>query len=156
MTKPYWKPNATVASVTERNGEYLMVQERASGVLVLNQPAGHLDQGESLLQAVVRETLEETAQIVRPVALIGVYMSRYKNEVEGVDATYLRFAFLCEWLGSEAGRKLDEPVEQALWLSAQQIAARQSEHRSALVSQTLDDHLRGRRFPLDLIYTHGQ
>ncbi len=153
--KPYWKPNATVASVTERDGCYLMVQERASGVLVLNQPAGHLDQGESLLQAVTRETLEETGHAVKPVALIGVYMSRYQNAVEGVDATYLRFAFLCEWQSHDSTRVLDKPVEQALWLSAADIAARRAEHRSILVSQTLDDHLAGKRFPLDLIYTHA-
>jgi 8-oxo-dGTP pyrophosphatase MutT (NUDIX family) len=155
MTKPYWKPNATVASVTQRNGQFLMVQERAEGRLVLNQPAGHLDKGESLLQAVARETLEETAQVVRPVALIGIYMSRYQDASQNIDATYLRFAFLCEWVDEQVGRVLDQPVERALWLGGDEIAARASEHRSILVAQTLNDYLRGQRYPLDLIYTHG-
>jgi 8-oxo-dGTP pyrophosphatase MutT (NUDIX family) len=154
MTTLYWKPSATVASVTQKGDRFLMVQERASGVLVLNQPAGHLDQGESLLQAVTRETLEETGHIVRPTALIGVYLSRYKNLAENIDATYLRFAFVCEWISEEPGRVLDAPVEQALWLTSEQIQQRQAEHRSVLVSQTLDDYLRGQRFSLDLLYTH--
>ena len=91
----YWKPNATVAAVVEQDGRFLMVEETTREGLRLNQPSGHLDPGETLAQAVVREALEETAHHVEPIACVGVYMSRYRYEPTDTDVTYLRFAFAC-------------------------------------------------------------
>jgi 8-oxo-dGTP pyrophosphatase MutT (NUDIX family) len=149
-----WKPNVTVAAVVERDGRFLMVEEHTRDGLRLNQPAGHLDPAESLEQAVVRETLEETAQRVQALACVGVYLSRYRHAAQGIDVTYLRFAFACRWLGHEPGRALDDGIERAVWLTADEIRARAAEHRSPQVQRCIDDHLAGRRYPLDLIHTH--
>ena len=149
----YWKPNTTVAALVERDGEVLMVEETTPEGLRLNQPAGHLDEGESLLQAVVRETLEETAWRVEPVALLGIYMARYRRLREGVDITYLRYAFLCRALSHEAGRALDTGIVQALWMPPEAVLAAPERHRSPAVARTLLDWQAGRRFPLDLIWT---
>ena len=150
----YWKPNTTVAAVIERDGLFLMVEEMTPEGLRLNQPAGHLDPGETLAQAAAREALEETAHQVRALACIGVYLSRYRHDASGTDVTYLRFAFACEVLGHEPQRALDTGIERAIWLSADEIRARAAMHRSPLVMRTLDDHLAGQRYPLSLIYTH--
>lgn len=149
-----WKPSVTVAAVVEHDGRYLMVEEHTREGLRLNQPAGHLDPGESLVQAVARETLEESACRVRPRAAVGVYLARYRHPADGTDVTYLRFAFDCELQGCEPGRVLDEGIVRALWLSADEIRARAAEHRSPLVMQTVDDHRAGRRFALDFLHTH--
>lgn len=150
----YWKPGVTVAAVVERDGRFLLVEERTDEGLRLNQPAGHLDPGESLAQAVVREALEETAHHVEPAACVGVYMSRYRNEAQGADATYLRFAFACRLVGFDPGRVLDEGIVRALWLTPGEIRARGAAHRSPVVMRTVDDYLAGRRYPLELIFTH--
>ncbi len=150
----YWKPSTTAASIIENEGRFLLVEEHTRDGLRLNQPAGHLDPGESLEAAAVRETLEETAHHVEPIALVGVYMSRYRSDSSGVDVTYVRFAFACRLIGFDAERPLDRGIVRALWLTADEIRARQAEHRSPLVMRTLDDYLAGRRFPLDLLYTH--
>jgi 8-oxo-dGTP pyrophosphatase MutT (NUDIX family) len=149
-----WKPSVTVAAVVERDGRYLMVEEHTRDGLRLNQPAGHLDPGESLAQAVAREALEETAHRVRPRACVGAYLARYRHLADGTDVTYLRFAFDCEALEAVPGRALDEGIVRALWLSADEIRARRAEHRSPLVMQTIDDHAAGRRFALDFLHTH--
>ena len=148
----YWKPSATVAAVIERDGRFLMVEEETRAGLRLNQPAGHLDPGESLLQAVVREALEETAHHVEPLACVGVYMSRYQDEA--TDVTYLRFAFACRPVAQDPQRPLDAGIVRAVWLTADQIRARQDLHRSPLVMRTVDDYLAGRRYPLELVFTH--
>jgi 8-oxo-dGTP pyrophosphatase MutT (NUDIX family) len=150
----YWKPNATVAAVVERDGRLLMVEERTAQGLRLNQPAGHLDPGESLAQAAVRETLEETGWHVEPVALLGLYMARYENAAEGVDVTYLRHAFVCRALSHDAARVLDQPVERALWLTPAEILEAAGRHRSPLVARTVADFSAGRRYPLDLVWSH--
>ena len=142
-----WRPSVTVAAVIERGGRFLFVEEEADGRRVLNQPAGHLDPGESLLQAVVRETLEETAHRIIPTALLGVYRWRYDKE----DVTFLRFAFLGRVDGVEAGRRLDKEIIAALWLTPGELAARRAEHRSPLVQQCVDDFLAGRSFPLEAL-----
>jgi 8-oxo-dGTP pyrophosphatase MutT (NUDIX family) len=150
----YWKPNATVAAVIERDGRFLMVEEHTRDGLRINQPAGHLDPGEALQQAVVREALEETAHHVEPVAGVGIYMSRYRSEASGVDVTYLRFAFVCRVVAVDAQRPLDAGIVRAVWMPVEDIRARADLHRSPLVMKTIDDYLAGKRFPLELIHTH--
>lgn len=142
-----WKPNVVVAAIVEREGRFLFVEERAEGQLVLNQPAGHLDEGEALTDAVVRETLEETAWHVEPEALVGVY--RWLHPYKSV--TYLRFAFVVRALREEPRRALDDGIVRALWLTPQEIRAERARHRSPMVELCLDDYLRGRRFPLELL-----
>ena len=142
-----WRPSVTVAAVIERAGRFLLVEEEANGRRVLNQPAGHLDAGESLLQAVAREVLEETAHRVTPTALLGIYRWIYDKE----DVTFLRFAFLGRVDGVEAGRALDKEIIAAVWLTPAEIVARRAEHRSPLVQQCVDDCLAGRSFPLEVL-----
>lgn len=147
-----WKPAATVAAVVERAGRFLLVEEHTSDGLRINQPAGHLDPGETLAQACARETLEETAHQFTPTQLVGVYL--WRNGAHAGVNTYLRFAF-AGTLGEElAGRALDTGIVRALWLTADELAARAAQHRSPLVMRCVDDYLRGQRYPLDLIYTH--
>jgi len=154
---PRWKPSVTVAAVIEKDGRFLLVEEHTPEGLRLNNPAGHLDPGESPLDACARETLEETAFHFMPEALVGVYLSRFQRNlpVSVEDITYLRFAF-CGSLGAfEATRKLDTGIERTLWLSADEIRASVGRHRSPLLMQCMDDYLSGKRFPLNLITTDG-
>jgi phosphatase NudJ len=150
----YWKPSTTVAAVIDRDGKFLMIEEQTREGLKLNQPAGHLDPGESLLDAVCRETLEESAYIVQPVACVGIYMSRYQHESSGTDVTYIRYAFACRAITQDTSRPLDKGIERAVWMTADEIENKRDMHRSPLVLQTLRDYIKGRRYPLDLIYTH--
>ena len=153
-----WTPRVTVAAVLERDGKFLLVEERQTRGLVLNNAAGHLDKGESLVQACVREVLEETAHDFTPEALVGVYLSRYKGQDARTgqerDLTFLRFTF-CGQLGAfHPERELDTPIERTLWLTPQEIRASAQRHRSPMVLRSLDDYLEGHRFPLDTIYAH--
>ena len=150
----FWQPDVTVATVVLRDGRLLMVEERVSGQLVLNQPAGHLDPFESLEQAVIRETLEEAAYDFIPTALVGMYMSRYQSLRTGEDVTYLRFTF-CGTAGAEHDRPLDEGIIRTLWMTRDELAACQERHRSPLVLQCVDEYLAGRRAPLALLHTHA-
>jgi 8-oxo-dGTP pyrophosphatase MutT (NUDIX family) len=158
MAAPRWRPSATVAAVIEHQGKFLLVEEHTPGGLRLNNPAGHLDPGESPEQACVRETLEETAYAFTPEALVGVYLSRFERapsatRPKGEDITYLRFAF-CGSLGVlERGRRLDYGIVRTLWLSADEIRASQPLHRSPLVVQCMEDYLAGKRYPLELVTT---
>lgn len=142
-----WKPNVTVAAVVERDGHFLLVEEQADGALVLNQPAGHLDEGESLLDAVVRETLEETAWHVSPDALLGVY--RWCHAAKGI--TYLRFAFVARALREEHGSPLDDGIVRALWLTPEDVRRERDRHRSPQVQRCIDDYLAGQRYPLTIL-----
>ncbi len=144
-----WKPSVTVAAVVERDGRFLLVEEHTADGVRINQPAGHLDPGESLLDAAARETLEETACRFTPTHLLGVYFWRAADDV-----TYARFAFTGEASAPEPGRALDDGIVRALWLTPAELRVRADEHRSPLVMRCIDDYLRGRRFPLDAIYTH--
>jgi 8-oxo-dGTP pyrophosphatase MutT (NUDIX family) len=154
MSNPQrWKPSVTVAAVVERGGRYLMVEEQTREGLRLNNPAGHLDPGESLEQAVVREVLEETACRFTPEALVGVYLSRFRRQ-DGEDVTYLRFAFSGSVGEPDPARKLDDGIVRTLWMTPDELRASQARHRSPLVLQSLDDHLAGRRFPLQLLTAH--
>ncbi|WP_148714586.1 NUDIX hydrolase [Chitinolyticbacter meiyuanensis] len=143
-----WKPNVTVATVVERNGRFLIVEERILGERKLNQPAGHVEQGESITAACVRETLEETAHHFAPTALVGIYQW---SPPERPELTYLRFAFTGELTGHEPERALDDGIETALWLSRDELVARSAEHRSPLILACIDDYLAGKRYPLALL-----
>ncbi|HUY02861.1 MAG TPA: NUDIX hydrolase [Rhodocyclaceae bacterium] len=144
---PQWKPNVTVAAVIERDGRFLLVEEETVDGIRLNQPAGHLEQGESLIAACVRETLEETAWHFVPTALVGIYLW---PRPQG-DITYLRFAFCGELGAHEEARILDTGILRALWLSPEEIAAARERHRSPLIMQCLADYGAGRRYPLELL-----
>ena len=148
-----WKPSVTVAAIIERDGRFLLVEEETSDGIRFNQPAGHLDPSESLIDAVTRETLEEAAHDFTPTGLIGVYMSRYRSSRTGKEVTYLRFAF-CGELGRQHDRPLDEGILRAVWMTREELLACQEKHRSPLVLQCIDDYLSGRRMPLSMIYTH--
>jgi len=142
-----WTPRATVAAVVEQAGRFLMVEEQADGALRLNQPAGHLEDGESLMEAVIRETLEETAWHFRPDALVGIY--RWRHGLSG--ETYLRFAFSGTVHDQQAGRPLDPDILRSLWLEHAELRAQASHLRSPLVLRCVEDYLAGRRYPLELL-----
>jgi ADP-ribose pyrophosphatase YjhB (NUDIX family) len=145
-----WKPNVTVAAVVERDGRFLLVEEETERGRLYNQPAGHLDPGESLVHAVGRETLEETAYTFTPTGLLGIY--QYHSGADGV--TYLRFAFTGEVAAHDAQRALDHGIIRAAWLTPQEIRRESGRHRSPLVMRCIDDYLAGRRYPLDLLHHH--
>lgn len=142
-----WKPAVTVAAVIEQEGRFLFVEEESDGRRVLNQPAGHLERGESLLEAIVREVLEETAHRFAPEALVGVY--RWHDPPS--DATYLRFAFRGTTGGRQEGRALDPEILALHWLTPQELVRRRAMHRTPLVERCLADHLAGKSYPLDLL-----
>jgi 8-oxo-dGTP pyrophosphatase MutT (NUDIX family) len=141
-----WRPSVTVAAVIERDGRFLLVEERSEGRLVLNQPAGHLDPGESLAAACAREVMEETAHRFEPTALVGIYRWHYAAQ----DVTFLRFCFCGTVLGEEK-RPLDKEIVRLHWLTAAEMRERAARHRSPLVQQCVDDYLAGRRFPLEVL-----
>lgn len=146
-----WKPNVVVAAIVEREGRFLLVEEEADGQFVFNQPAGHLDEGESLVNAVVRETREETAWHVEPTALIGIY--RWVKP--DTDITFLRFCFAARALSHDPGAPLDKEIVRAVWLTAQEVEALGDRLRSPLVLRCLHDYQRGRRFNLALLQDIG-
>jgi ADP-ribose pyrophosphatase YjhB (NUDIX family) len=154
MKQERWTPHVTVAAVVERDGRFLVVEEETADGLRINQPAGHLEAGETLIEAVMRETLEETAHAFAPEALVGAYMTYI--EKPGGGATYLRFTF-CGPSGAEhrASRELDEGIVRTLWLTADELRACRARHRTPLVLRSLEDYLAGRRFPLDFVHTHS-
>jgi phosphatase NudJ len=153
MPAPRWSPSVTVAAIVEHRGRYLLVEEHTPEGLKLNNPAGHLDAAESPLQAVQRETLEETARVFAPEALVGIYLSRFQRPATGEDITYLRLAF-CGTVGEAGpGRRLDDGIVQTLWLTPGEIRAAASRLRSPLVLRCVEDHRAGRRFPLDTLST---
>jgi 8-oxo-dGTP pyrophosphatase MutT (NUDIX family) len=146
-----WKPSVTVAAIVERDGRFLLVEEHTPDGLRLNNPAGHLEPGESPLDGAVREALEETARVFTPDALLGVYLARTRRG--GEDNTYLRLAFRGNVGEPIAGRELDSGIVRCLWLSADEVLASRARHRSPLVWQCVADHVAGRRLPLDAVYT---
>ena len=140
-----WTPSVTVAAVIERQGKFLLVEERIDGKLVLNQPAGHLDPGESLVEACAREVMEETAHQFEPTALVGVYRWHYPEK----DVTFLRFCFKGN-LAGQLSRPLDKEIVRLHWLTAEEVQERKAQHRSPLVQRCVEDFLAGRSFPLEL------
>ena len=141
-----WRPSVTVAAVIERDGKFLFVEELQEGRRVLNQPAGHLDPGESLIAACAREVMEETAYRFEPAALVGVY--RWYHEP--AEVTFLRFCFSGRILGSE-DRRLDREILALHWLTPGELRDKAALHRSPLVQQCMDDHVAGRNFPLEVL-----
>lgn len=146
-----WKPNVTVAAIVEQDGKYLLVEEEpeAGSGLFLNQPAGHLDPGESIIQGAIRETLEETAYTLVPEYLLGIYHWHSHR----VDTTYIRFAFCGRVTHHDPERVLDAGILRAAWFSLDEIHQRIQRHRSPLVMQCIQDHIAGKRYPLELL-TH--
>lgn len=147
-----WSPSVTVAAIIEHEGRYLLVEEHTPEGLKLNNPAGHLDPGESPQQGVAREALEETARVFVPEVLVGVYLSRFQRPATGEDVTYVRFAFGGTVGEPDPGRALDEGIVRTLWMSLDDVRASRARHRSALVLRCIEDHAAGRRFPLDTIH----
>jgi 8-oxo-dGTP pyrophosphatase MutT (NUDIX family) len=148
---PRWKPSVTVAAIVEHAGRFLVVEEETSEGLRLNNPAGHLDPGESLPQAVVREVLEETARPFTPSALLGIYLTRFQRPATGDDVTYLRVAFRGTVGEPLPGRALDDGIVRTLWLTPDELRASAARHRSPLVLRCMEDHLAGRAYPLELL-----
>jgi len=142
--KEVWRPSVTVAAVIERDGKFLFVEEMIDGRRVINQPAGHLDPGESLAAACAREVLEETAHRFEPTGLVGIYRWYYEPK----DVTFLRFCFRGKVLGIE-NRPLDKKIIRTLWLTPAEVKA-SAAARSPLVSRCVEDWLAGRNYPLDL------
>ncbi|MBB5944125.1 MULTISPECIES: NUDIX hydrolase [unclassified Xanthomonas] len=141
-----WQPDVTVATVVVRDGRLLQVEEAIAGALVLNQPAGHLEPDESLIEAAVRETLEETGWQVQPTAFIGAYQWKADN-----GRHYLRFAFAADPVAHDPQRPLDTGIVRALWMTPAELEAAAPRWRSPLVWQVVADFLAGRRYPLDLL-----
>ena len=148
-----WQTSVTVAAIVEREGRYLLVEEHTADGLRLNNPAGHLDPGESPLEAVVREALEETARAFTPSALLGVYLSRAERADPPSDITYVRIAFTGDVSEPLPGRALDPEIVRTLWMTPVELRANQARHRSPLLMRCVDDHQAGRRHPLDVVFT---
>ena len=147
----FWQPDVTVATVVVRDGRLLCVEERSNGSLVINQPAGHLEPDESLLQAAVRETREETGWNVRVTHVVGAYQWKAPANVDGSGGRhYLRFAFCGEPIGHDEARTLDEGIVRAVWWTPAELQAESPRHRSPLVWQVVTDFLSGRQQPLEL------
>lgn len=147
----FWQPDVTVATVVVDAGRLLVVEESVGGRLVLNQPAGHLEPDESLVEAALRETREETGWDVRLTAFVGAYQWKAPHSDNGGGRHYLRFAFAAEPLRHDPDRALDEGIVRALWLTPEQLQSERARHRSPLVWQVAADFLAGRRHPLDLV-----
>lgn len=143
-----WYPHVTVATVIEDQGRYLLVEEYADGQLVFNQPAGHLERHETLLEAALRETLEETAWSVEIQGVVGV--SLYVAPSNGV--TYCRNCFFGKPLKHNPELKLDNGIERAVWLSYEEIVALGPRLRSPMVVKTIDQYRSGHRYPLSVVY----
>jgi len=139
----------TVAAIVARDGRFLLVEENTEEGPLFNEPAGHLESHESLVEGVKREMLEETAYSFVPEALVGIYRWRHARK----NTTYLRFAFCGRVAGHDPARPLDDDIIGACWLSYDEIARRRERHRSPLVLRCIDDYLAGKRFPLDIL-TH--
>jgi len=139
------RPVVTVAMIVVRDASFLLVEEATSAGVRLNQPAGHLEAGETLVAAAVRETLEETGYRVTPTALVGIY--RWQAREGG--ATFIRFAFAGEVVGHDGGRALDVGILRVLWAPYDEVVARRASHRSPLVLRCVDDYRAGSRRPLD-------
>ncbi len=144
-----WKPSVTVAAVIEREGRFLLVEERADGREVYNQAAGHWEPGETLIEACTREALEETAHAFAPQQITGIY--RWHHAPSGT--SFLRFAFCGQVGAPDPARLLDREIIRAVWLSLEEVRSLRPRHRSPLVMRCIDDYLAGRRYPLELL-TH--
>ena len=141
------KPDLTVAAIVERDGQFLMVEERVGNRMVFNQPAGHVERGEQIIDAVIRETLEETAWTFRPKALVGIY---FWEQLER-NRAFLRFAFSGTVEDHDPHRMLDRGIERAIWMSHEQLVIRAGRLRSPMVLRGIEDFQSGRQFPLEIL-----
>lgn len=144
-----WKPNVTVAAIIEQDGCFLLVEEQTTDGLRLNNPAGHLDCGETPARACTRETLEETTYAFEPTALVGIYMSQ--QQTSGGEITYMRFAFCGELGSADTARSLDHGIVRTLWMTLDEVRESVARHRSPMVLRCIEDYLAGRRFALNLL-----
>ena len=142
-----WLPHITVATIVEDNGRFLMVEEHKAGRNVLNQPAGHLDPDETLIEAAVRETLEETGWDVEPTGVLGIYL--YTAPSNGV--TYQRVCFIAKALKHHPEYQLDDGIVGAKWLTREELIEQREHWRSELIMRCIDDYRAGIRFGLELI-----
>jgi NADH pyrophosphatase NudC (nudix superfamily) len=142
-----WKPAVTVAAIAGKDNRFLLVEEYADGLAVFNQPAGHLEEQETLIDAVKREVLEETAWDFQPAGLTGVYL--YPNPHNGI--TYLRFCFHGQCTRLDDMRKLDKEIIRTVWMTREEIISNQARLRSPLVLRSLDDYLSGKSYPLEIL-----
>jgi len=149
-----FRPSVTVAAIIEKDGRYLLVEEAAFDGLRYNQPAGHLESGETLTEAVMREVLEETTYAFTPTACLGAYLCASAARDDGSATTYLRFAFVGTLGERDPGASLDQGIVRTLWLTPEEIRALEPRHRSALVMQCVHDHLRKKpAVGLDFLFT---
>ena len=152
-----WKPSVTVAAIAARQRgdqtEYLLVEEETPEGLRLNNPAGHLDPGESPEEGVAREALEETACTFVPERLVGVYLARFRRPATEEDVTYLRFAYAGRVGEPDAARALDHGIVRTLWLTLAELRASVARHRSPLVLRCIEDAAEGRSHALDCVVT---
>lgn len=147
MVGKRWKPRVTVAAVVESENRFLLVEETVAGRNLFNQPAGHLESGEQLADAAVRECLEETAWLFKPEYLVGIYRWQSLSPAD----TWLRFTFGGAVVRHCPELELDSDIHAVHWLEYPQILARKSSLRSPLVLRSLDDYRRGQRYPLTLL-----
>ncbi len=145
-----WKPNVTVAAIVECEQKFLLVEENADNHVVFNQPAGHLEKDESLIDAVKREVLEETAWEFIPQAIVGFYM--YPDQHSDITDLRLCFSGTCE--NHHPEQALDDGIIQAVWLNKEEIKENEDKMRSPMVTQCIDDYLSGKKYPLDLINSY--
>jgi 8-oxo-dGTP pyrophosphatase MutT (NUDIX family) len=141
-----WRPHLTVAAIVEQEGRFLLVEEACEGQVVFNQPAGHLDENETLLEAVVRETLEEAGRHFTPEAITGFY--QWKSPVNGF--TYVRIAFCGDCSERDLDRALDTDIIDTVWLTPKELAEQQAKLRSPMVLHCIEDYMAGKRYPLDM------
>jgi len=153
MSNATWRTSVTVAAIVERDGRYLLVEEHTPDGLMLNNPAGHLDPGETPIDGVIRETLEESGRHFTPDALVGVYLSRAQRANPPSDVTFLRLAFSGQVSEPLPGRTLDAEIARTLWLTPEELRACLPRHRSPLLMRCVDDHRAGWRHPLDLVFS---
>ena len=146
-----WKPNTTVAAIVRRGERFLVVEEAVDGGVVINQPAGHIEENETPGQAVRREVAEETGYRFEPHAITGIYF--YRSPGNGI--TYVRFCFTGECDAEPDDGPLDEGIIRARWMTRDELEACADMHRSPLVLRCIDDYLSGRSFPLDLVASVG-
>lgn len=142
-----WKPHATVAAIIERDNKFLMVEELIQGKQVINQPAGHLDPDESLVEAAIRETQEETAWQFMPEAITGIYLWKHPDNGE----SFLRVAFCGSCKNHNAAQLLDDGIQAAVWKTRDELMQQQQKLRSPMVINCIDDYLAGKRYPMDLL-----
>ncbi len=142
-----WKPHTTVAAIIERDNKFLMVEELINGEHVFNQPAGHLDPDESLIDAVIRETLEESAWQFIPEAVTGIYLWKHPENGE----TFLRVAVCGSCENHDASQTLDDGILNAVWKNREELLQKSCKLRSPMVINCIDDYLAGKRYPLEML-----